>query len=171
MTAFYVPFTVRNDEVTEAAPPGTIFVDVSDGPDAYWGALRDIWAKGGDFAIVEHDVVVGPDVLAQFATCPEPWCVFGYDPICHPECQEAWRNQLGCTRFRAEIMAACPDALSSIPKSRRNWQNVCDEIAGDKIGGVDQPTLRPRSLRAAGFTHHWHFPPVRHISWEGHARG
>jgi hypothetical protein len=67
-------------------------------------------------------------------------------------------------------MAKCPDALTSIPPDRRVWNNLCDEIAGNKIGGVDQPTLRPKSTRAAGFTHHWHTPPVHHISWEGHPR-
>lgn len=172
MTQFYVPYTKRVVETIEAAPPGTIFIDVSGGVTAYWEALCDIWAKGETFAIIEHDVICRPDVVEQFDACPEPWCLFGYTPICHPECQEAWRNQLGLTRFRSELMAAVPDALTSIPdevayrQRRRDWHNLCDELAGDKIAGVDQLTLRPGSLRAAGYSHHWHFPPVRHRSWE-----
>lgn len=165
MTQFYVPWAERNPQVVGSVPPGTIWVDVSAGLDSYWDALRQIWSKGQDFAIIEHDVVIHGDVVRQFAECPEPWCTFGYANICHPECQEAWANQLGCTRFRAELIEACPAALISIPPERRDWHNVCDEIAGNKIGGVDQPVLRPHSLRTAGFTHHWHSPPVDHHPW------
>ena len=165
MTQFYVPWAERNQEVIDSVPPWTIWVDVRGGPDAYWEAFCDIWAEGTDFAIIEHDVVIHADVVRQFAECPEPWCTFGYDNICHPQCQEAWANQLGCTRFRAEVMAKCPDALTSIPPVQRSWHNLCDHIAGNKIHGVDRAELRPGSLRAAGFTHHWHSPPVAHHPW------
>lgn len=164
MPQFYVPFAEDNWQTRQAAPPGTIFVDVSGGDTAYWEALRDIWAVGEDFAIIEHDVICRPDTGPEFDHCPELWCSFQYDPICHPECREAWANQLGCTRFRAEIMAKCPDALTSIPKDRRDWHNLCDEIAGDKIAGVPS-SLRTGSIRAAGFTHHWHEPGVKHHPW------
>lgn len=165
MTQFYVPWAEWNQPTADAAPPGTIWVDVSGGPDAYWAALCDIWAKGEDFAIIEHDVICRPDVVEQFDACPEPWCTFGYSSMCHPACREAWANQLGLTRFRAEVMAKCPDALTSIPEDQRNWHNLCDHIAGNKVHGVDQPTLRPGSLRAAGFGHHWHEPYVEHHPW------
>jgi hypothetical protein len=168
LTRFYYPFTKTFPEVVGAMPPSALRVDVSAGPDAYWGALGEWWARGEDFAIVEHDVVIRPDVVEAFDACPEPWCVFGYTPICHEACLEAWANMFGCTRFRAELMAELPDAVSSIPAERRDWHNLCDELAGNKIAGVDQPTMRPGSLRAAGYTHHWHRPPVRHISWERH---
>lgn len=165
MTQFFVPATVRYEQVEAAVPPGTIWLDVSEDDEAYWRALCAIWAIGEDFAIVEHDVICHPDVVEQFDTCPEPWCTFGYANICHPACQEAWANQLGCTRFRAEAMAKCPDALTSIPEGQRNWHNLCDHIAGNKVHGVDQPTLREHSIRAAGFSHHWHYPPVGHHPW------
>jgi hypothetical protein len=84
--------------------------------------------------------------------------------MCHPECQEAWANMLGCTRFRAEVMEACPDALTSIPRELRDWHNLCDHLAGDKTNGAPSP-LRPKSIRAAGFTHHWHRPEVGHHPW------
>jgi hypothetical protein len=74
---------------------------------------------------------------------------------------EAWANMLGCTRFRKELIAAAPDAVSSIPLEQRDWHNLCDSIAGNKVAGVPAP-LRPHSVRAAGYTHHWHLPPVRH---------
>lgn len=170
MTQFYVPFTTRDPRVELAVPLDTIWVDVSADDEAYWRAMCDIWAKGEDFAIVEHDVVVHASVAWQFDACPEAWCAFAYDNICHPHCQEAWANMLGCTRFRAEIMMICPDAVTAVPPGRRNWHNLCDHIAGNKIHGVDQPILTPGSVRAAGYEHHWHPPPVHHISWEGHPR-
>ena len=163
MIRYYVPWTTRHQQVVDAVPSGTIWLDVRGDDDAYWRALCDIWAKGEDFAIIEHDVI--PRGFEQFDQCPEPWCTFGYANICHPECQEAWANQLGFTRFRAEVMAKCPDALTSIPKGERNWHNLCDSIAGNKTHGVDRTDLRPHSLRAAGLTHHWHFPPVEHHPW------
>lgn len=66
---------------------------------------------------------------------------------------EAWRNELGCTRFRAELIAAVPDAVSSIPTDGWDWHNLCDGLGGN--------------LRRAGFSHHWHFPPVRHHRMRG----
>ena len=149
-------------------PAGGLRVDVSASDDSYWSALGEWWARGEDFAIVEHDVVIHSDVVEQFDSCPEPWCVFGYTPICHEKCLEAWANMFGCTRYRSELIAAVPDAVTSIPPERRDWHNLCDELAGNKIAGVDQPTLRPHSLRWAGYTHHWHTPRVRHITWERH---
>lgn len=175
-TQFYMPFAGERAmaEAAIAAPIGTIFVDVSASVTAYWKALNEWWTRsldtGEDIVIIEHDVICRPDVIEQFESCDCVWATFPYANICHPECQEAWRNQLGLTRFRAELIRACPDAVTSIPDEmsqynqlRRDYHNLCDELAGDKIAGVDQPTLRPMSLRAARFTHHWHFPPVEHL--------
>jgi len=157
-----IPFTHRHRETEEAAPADAEWYDVGADPHAYWRLLRDVWADGGTFLIVEHDVVCRPDVLASLATCPEPWCAFPYADMCHWECMEAWANTLGCTRFSAEIIAACPDAVSSLREELRDWRNLCDHIAGDKVDGTPTVTLRPGSLRAAGYTHHWHFPAVVH---------
>ncbi len=145
---WYVPYTAVHPETVAGAPSSATWIDVSNHPHAYWYALRNIWAEGKTFAILEHDIVCRPDVIEQFEACPEPWCVFKRDDYCHPECQEAWANQLSLTRFRAEVIAAVPDALSSIPEADRGWLNLCDRI-GER-------------LRAAGFTHHWHGPEVHH---------
>jgi hypothetical protein len=146
----------------EAGAPGAEWYDVSADEHAYWRLMCDLWADGESFLIVEHDVVCRPDVIEQVEECPEPWCSFGYLDMCHPECQEAWANQLGCTRFRAELIRATPDAVSSIPPSGRGWLNLCDHIAGNKLHGTPSP-LRPGSVRAAGFSHHWHLPLVEHL--------
>lgn len=157
-TQFYVHYTGVRPDVAEAAPPGTIWVDVASGDLAYFESLGDIWSRGEQFATVEHDILIRPDIVAAFEECPEPWCVFGYTEFCcadehgNSPCMEAWRNELGCTRFRAEVMEAVPDAVSSIPQGAlQDWHNLCDGLGNN--------------LRAAGFTHHWHTPHARHDHW------
>ncbi len=150
--AVYVPHTYRHPQTVAGVPRNAVWVDVAQSDIAYYAALCDWWSKGETFLVLEHDVVCRPDVIAELDACPEPWCLYGYDPYCHEECREAWRNALGCTRFRAELLAAVPDAVTSIPRGYWDWHNVCDGIG--------------HNLRAAGFTHHWHGPPVRHHSWE-----
>lgn len=157
-----VPFTERHPQTEAGAPSSAEWVDVSADDDAYWRVLCEWWARGETFMVVEHDVICRPDVIDQFLDCDEPWCAFPYDDMCHWGCMEAWANTLGCTRFRSELIAAAPDALSSIPLEQRDWHNLCDSIAGNKIGGVDTLPLRPHSVRAAGFSHHWHFPAIYH---------
>ena len=130
------------------APADATWIDVSSSPIAYYAALTDIWAQGKTFAILEHDVVCRPDIVAELEQCPEPWCLFGYQDFCHEACRDAWRNQLGCTRFRAEVMQAVPDALTAIPPAGWDWHIACNGL-GD-------------NLRAANFKHHWHGPPAGH---------
>lgn len=146
--AWYIPHTAVHPATAAAAPPDAVWIDVSQSNVSYYAAMLDIWERGETFAVLEHDIVCRPDVIQAFEDCPEPWCCFGYSDICHPGCMEAWANMLGCTRFRSELIAAVPDAMSSIPTEGWPWQNMCDGLG--------------RNLRAAGFTHHWHFPPVVH---------
>src|SRR5690242_16929872 len=110
MLSILVPFTVVNPEVVEGAPSWAEWVDVSGDKHAYRRTLAQWWTRGETFMVLEHDVVCRPDVVEQFESCPEPWCLFSYDNMCCEPCREAWRNMLGCTRFRAELIAAVPDA-------------------------------------------------------------
>jgi hypothetical protein len=148
---WYVPYTVVRQEVAQAAPLAAVWVDVSPSPNSYFGALHEMWSRGKSFAVLEHDVICRPDVIDEFESCPEPWCIYGYSNMCHRACMEAWRNALGCTRFRSELMRAVPDAVSSIPEDNWDWHNVCDGLGNN--------------LRAAGFQHHWHEPWVDHHPW------
>ena len=151
-TQFYVHWTGLDPRVVEAAPAGTIWVDVRSSATAYYESLSRIWGEGETFATLEHDILCRPDIVEAFETCPEPWCVFGYSEFCHEACMDAWANELGCTRFRAEVMEAVPDALSSIPEGPlQDWHQVCDGLGNN--------------LRAAGFSHHWHFPVAEHHHW------
>lgn len=147
-TQFYVPYTAVHPETAQAVPPGTVWVDVSYSDTAYFGALLKWWETGQTFAVIEHDIAVTQHVVDEFENCPEPWCLFGYAEFCHEACMEAWRNALGCTRFRRELIEAVPDAVRDIPRDLWDWHNLCDGLGAN--------------LRAAGFSHHWHYPPVRH---------
>lgn len=145
---WYVPYTAVHPRTAKSAPSNAIWVDVRHSPNAYYAALSRIWLKRQTFAILEHDCVCRPDIVESFEDCPELWCTYGYHDVCHPECQEAWRNQLGCVRFRRQLLEAVPDAMSSIPEAGWGWANLCDGLGAN--------------LRAAGYTHHWHGPPVEH---------
>jgi hypothetical protein len=60
----------------------------------------------------------------------------------------AWSDILGCTRFRAELIEAVPDAVSSISPGGWDWHNLCHRFG--------------ENLHAAGYTQHRHYPWVEH---------
>jgi hypothetical protein len=143
-----IPYTARHPDTVAGAPSNAEWFDVSEDRYAYWRMMCEVWADGEGFLVVEHDVVCRPDILVQIEACPEPWCAFPYDDMCHWECMEAWSNTLGCTRFATELVRAVPDAVTAIYDQQRQWLNLCDYIGAN--------------LRRVGYTHHWHFPAVRH---------
>lgn len=145
--ATLIAYTSKHPDTLRSAPPDAEwrYVGVSDHD--YWRVLGEFWARGEELTTIEHDIVCRPDILDGFASCPQPWCLHSYSN--HDAAQaEAWRSALGCTRFRKELVRAVPDAVSSIPEQFRDWRDVCSHIGAN--------------IRAAGFTHHWHHPPVVH---------
>lgn len=155
--AWYIHYTAVHPDTVAGAPKDAIWVDVSGSDIAYYLSMKEIWEKGETFAVLEHDCVGRPDIIQAFEDCPEPWCCFGYHDICHEECMNAWRNMLGCTRFRKELIEAVPDAME-FPEAGWDWHNMCDGL-GRNLRDVDDLGNR---LRGTGFTHHWHRPPVIH---------
>ena len=149
-----IAYTAKHPLTIAGAPPDAEWIYVGEDFQDYWRVLASFWARGDDLTVIEHDVVCRPDVVEGFASCPEPWCLHRYSNH-DPGDSEAWRNALGCTRFRRELVRRVPAAVSSIPEQHRDWHNVCDGI-GTK-------------LRGAGFNHHWHEPSVLHhvMSLEG----
>jgi hypothetical protein len=146
--AFYVPYTRVYPATVAGAPVDAVWVDVSSSANAYFGALYGWWQEADSFAVIEHDVVCRSDVVQAFEECPEPWCTFGYADVWHPESMAAWSDILGCTRFRAELIEAVPDAVSSISPGGWDWHNLSYGLG--------------ENLRAAGYTQHWHYPWVEH---------
>jgi hypothetical protein len=113
-----VPLTrLHPDTAAALAPFGqrVRYVDVS-APNAYWELFRDLWRAGEDFILIEHDVVPRPQTIARFDRCRESWCSCSY--LWHWKPAYQWikdreprvlNADLGCARFRAEVMAAAPE--------------------------------------------------------------
>jgi hypothetical protein len=116
-------------------------------PSAYCALLTGLWAAGGTFVIVEHDIGVHADVLRGFDACPEPWCGYVYQL---PGVIDA---ALGCTQFRTELLAAAPDAMTvSAAKA--------DDLPAGHWAHLDAH-LRT-VLESRGYRLHRHRPPVAH---------
>lgn len=95
--------------------------DVSGSDTAYWDVLARLWDAGEDFAVVEHDVIPAAGALASFEACGHDWCGAPY-----PYLAGTYAG-LGCTRFRAAVMARHPDlmdvvaAMSNDSHQPRHW--------------------------------------------------
>jgi len=83
----------------------------------YFELIRLLWAAGRDFVIVEHDVEIPPGALAGFVVCPSPWCAHSYE-VYAGDVATAYGGPyaLGLARFRAELMAAHPEAVEEAGK-------------------------------------------------------
>jgi hypothetical protein len=142
-----VPYTARHLSTITGVPDDAEWRYVGDSPTDYWRLLCEVWERGEDVIIIEHDIQARPDVFAGFTACPNPWCLHPYSNHDRSD-SEAWKNALGCTRFRRELISAVPDAVSSIQDPHRDWHNLCDGIGWN--------------LREAAYTHHWHWASVWH---------
>jgi len=97
------------------------FADVSGSPRAYYDLLARLWSDGRTFAVVEHDIVIGPDTLDSLAACPHDWC------SCPYRYGNTTTHGLGCVKFSAELIARNPDAMIRVgvmsdgSHERRHW--------------------------------------------------
>ena len=120
------------------------------GTDAYYHLLLHLWQRGGDVTIVEQDMAPTVAQLDELDDCPEPWCGYAYNMT------SGYQASLGCTRFRAGLMAAEPDLMRVIatyehpyvPAKHFIW--LSDRIAWE--------------LESRGYTQHVHWPPVAHLN-------
>lgn len=138
-----VPYTDLHadaDAALTAYAPDAERVDVSGSVEAYWRLLRELWRAREDFAVIEHDVVITEGTIEGFEACSEPWCACA-DPTLGPA-------QLQCTRFRASLMDALPDALE-LPGWMRHWVHQ-DQSLLPKLGD-------------AGFRCHRHGQATKHL--------
>lgn len=96
-------------------------VDVSSSDEAYYQLLAELWAAGETFAIVEHDIVVGPETLNQLADCYSDWCVAPYPYFV------GLYPGLGCMKFGDTLLRRWPQALQEVGEMadgthpRRHW--------------------------------------------------
>ncbi len=123
--------------------------DVSGSDTAYTQLLQKLWRDGDTFALVEHDIVPWRGALAELAACPRDWCAFQY-PF-----GGGMIAGLGCTRFRAALLAAHPAAVDDTLTEATEihptgfWCNLDDRLT--------------RALTRRGAARHEHTPAVGHL--------
>lgn len=123
---------------------------VGDSDEDYWTLLSNLWGDGEAFALVEHDVLVRPDTLAELADCAEPWCSFVI-PYLGGE-----YAGMACVKFSAELIAACPDALGIVglmsngeQHPRKHWCTL--------------DSFLQSTLQRTGTARHVHQPALGHV--------
>ena len=143
------------DSLAEHAPAAEIIPIPADDISRPWADYAERWATD-DLVVIEQDVIIHGDVLPQFRSCPEPWCLF---PARHYATGPGGWMTTGimCNRFRKEFMQAVPvEAVEAIYGS-------CG-----RCGGINRKCWahldgRTREAgEAAGFKLHVHWPSVGH---------
>ena len=114
---------------------------VDDG-DAYWRLLRDTWAEGREFYVVEHDVLVWQGAIQMMSGCEADWCTL--PTMCHGR---MITTTLGAVKFGAKLIEQNPGFFDDIAPT---WFHLDAGIA-DKMGW---PFIKPHS----------HWPPATHLN-------
>jgi hypothetical protein len=143
------------DRALREHAPHAVRQEIGPGLDAYYWWWADQWYRsefaGQSLTIIEQDIVVGPEVAPEFASCPEPWCVF---PFPGPA-GKMLDQSLGCVRWSAELIGEHPDLPDMVGR--------IDD--GDGVGPRDWRRLDVRiakTLTDRGYTPHQHGPAVAH---------
>lgn len=76
---------------------------------AYFRLLASLWAAGGTFTVVEHDIIPTREALDSLESCDAEWCASPY-PYLYGELMFG----LGCTRFRSGLIARHPDLFNVV---------------------------------------------------------
>jgi hypothetical protein len=138
-----VPFVPGMLQAKTSRTFGAEFVELrADDPYMYWRLIKDLFRHGDDFCIIEQDIVISEAQLDELETCPELWCVYGYNR------GTANFTALGTLRLRRHIMQEWPHLLSL---------ETPQDVYFDQCDG----TLYSR-LAAAGLKAHRHYPDVGH---------
>jgi hypothetical protein len=107
----YVPYTKITpgaQRALERFAPMAERVYVGQDDQAYWRFWRDAWALKRTFMVVEHDVVIGEDTVAEMTGCPKSWCAAPYPYI------STISHGLACVKFRSELMVRFPTLFEMI---------------------------------------------------------
>lgn len=117
---------------------------------AYWEAIAERWQGSEDLMIVEQDIEINEEVVAEFVNCPEPWCVYWYTgpPCLNAHSGVKLKESLGCTKFSAGLQYALPhEKISPFPE-QQSWDIIDGRIT--------------KMAMFSGFTPHIH-GQVRHF--------
>lgn len=112
--------------------------------DRYWRMLRDLWAAGRGFFVVEQDVLVWHGAIRQMHECEASrgWCTL--PTVCHGR---RITTTLGCVRFSAQLIERNPGFWDDIEPT---WFHL-DAHFSDKMGW---PYIKP----------HTHWPMAMHLN-------
>lgn len=88
---------------------GAEYIKMQD-KESYWKLLCDIWARGEDVVIVEHDIIPWPGAIDELLGCPAEWCTFTY------EMKQGFgvHHAFGCAKLGSGLMSELPSV----------WQDV-----------------------------------------------
>jgi hypothetical protein len=111
-----------------------------EGTFSYDALIRQLWAEGKPFILVEHDVLPWPGAVQQLWTCPRPWCTFEYFML------GEMRVALGCTKFDPSQLGPCP-----LPAEPQDWHQMDWHVIAE--------------LAARYHVAHLHEPAVSHLNW------
>lgn len=115
--------------------------DTSSDDQSYFRLLEDQWAEGEGFVLLEQDKLPDQRALRDLYDCPEPWCTYPV-PMAHNG-QPCDFVSLSCTKFGAELLAACPDLMQRVGKldmgfGPKHWNRLDLAMAG-QIGCTHRP--------------------------------
>lgn len=125
-----VPWTdLDPDTAAFAATVGAELMYVGWCDEAYWGILRDAFARGETFVVVEHDVVPSPAQMVEVTSCSGEWCSV-------PVRVHSTVTALGLAfvKFDARLIAAHRDAIASIPEGSRSWTGLDGQVRAALAG-------------------------------------
>ena len=128
-----VPYVRLNSKtataVLEEFQPGDeiIWGDTSASDSAYFQLLLEHWRKGDTFVNLEQDKIPAPGALREIYECDHPWCT--YPHLAHQGDWVAEQPTLGCTKFRADVMAGYPNLIEmagrlDIGLGAYHWQRL-----------------------------------------------
>lgn len=152
----YTELRTRVVEALSEFPYELVARNVSSSDEAYWRFVRDEWERGGAFMVVEHDIVIRPDVWRSFAACEEPWCVYPY-LMRFGEVAPA----LGCARFSSALVSGEPDLLEVVGHISEPGYRLQDHSRPRTWRRLD--TRIRQVLEERGYRWCVHAPRVEHL--------
>lgn len=120
------------------------------GIDDYHALLLKLWSEKESFIIVEQDVIPTPEMIHELWNCKHEWCGARYLIAGGYMIQP-----LGCTKFSAKMIEACPRMIEKLPHKR--WYSLDGDIF---TAGHDQAKMKLHGHGKVIHLNQKHFPEV-----------
>jgi hypothetical protein len=145
---------------------GARFADVSGSDTAYYELLKELWASGETFTVIEQDLLPDDELLEEVSNCAAPWCAMAYVyDSSTPNGQRVLDLSWGLPgKYSRDLIRRHPDAL--------------DELASAEAAAWNGPRFHPQHwtrvgaglsdhvLLRRGEQPHFHLRPARHLRLE-----